>query len=269
MVLACLIATAAAVVWWLPPPGDRTLHTRLEAAPETGPERRPGSRRTAAALAGGGVGPVIVGALLDATVGAVVGAAVGLVVSTVTWVVVGWRRRRARTGRDHDVARACGSLAAQLRVGQIPGEALARTAVDHPVLEPAARCVAVGGDVVGLWHRQAIHDGTPGLAELARAWAVSTTSGAPMAVTLEQVATAQSAERSLQAVVAGELAAPRATSKIMAALPACGIGIGYALGGDPLHWLLGGPAGWACVLLGVGLACAGVLWMGALGGRPS
>ncbi len=267
MLLACLVATGAAILWLLPPPGGRRLRERL--GPEATPVVESPPARWPAVLAslGLGVGLVLVGSLLDRAAGAVVGGALGLVVATVTRMAVGWRGRRARTHRQHDVARACASLAAQLRAGQVPAEALARAAVDHSVLEPGARCVVVGGDVVGLWHRQAVRDAAPGLAELARAWAVSITSGAPMAVTLEQVATAQSAERSLQAVVAGELAAPQATSKIMAALPGCGIGIGYALGGDPLQWLLSGPAGWACLLVGVGLACVGVLWIGALGGR--
>ena len=75
-------------------------------------------------------------------------------------------------------------------------------------------------------------------------------------------------------MVASELSAPRATGKVMAALPGCGIGLGYLLGGDPIHWLLGGPLGWGCLLAGVVLACLGVLWIealarqrGALGGR--
>ena len=49
-----------------------------------------------------------------------------------------------------------------------------------------------------------------------------------------------------------------------AILRGCGLGIGYLLVGDPARWLLAGPAGWACLLGGVALACAGVLWIEAL-----
>ena len=48
--------------------------------------------------------------------------------------------------------------------------------------------------------------------------------GASLGSTLEQVAAGQSADQALRAVVGGELAAPRATGKLMAALPALGLG---------------------------------------------
>jgi tight adherence protein B len=70
-------------------------------------------------------------------------------------------------------------------------------------------------------------------------------------------------------VVNSELAAARATSKVMAALPPCGIAIGYLLGGDPARWLLVRPAGWTCLLTGILLACAGVLWIEALAQRAT
>ena len=62
-------------------------------------------------------------------------------------------------------------------------------------------------------------------------------------------------------IVSAELAAPRSTGKVMAVLPLVGIGLGYLLGGRPLSWLVAGPLGWACLLLGLLLAAAGVLWI--------
>jgi tight adherence protein B len=90
-----------------------------------------------------------------------------------------------------------------------------------------------------------------------------------MSSTLDQVAASLAADQSLMGVVNSELAAARATSKVMAALPACGIGIGYLLGGNPARWLLGGAGGWACLLSGVLLPCVGVLWIEALARRAS
>jgi len=81
------------------------------------------------------------------------------------------------------------------------------------------------------------------------------------------VADGLAADQSLRAVVAGELSAPRATGKVMAVLPGCGVGLGYLLGGDPIDWLLAGPLGWGCLLGGVVLACLGVLWIEALAQR--
>ena len=118
-----------------------------------------------------------------------------------------------------------------------------------------------------VWRQQAQRAGYRGLLELARAWQVSVETGAPMSSTLDQVATSLSADQELNRVVNSELAAARATSKVMAALPPCGIGIGYLLGGDPARWLLAGPAGWACLLSGIlwrALVCCGLrLWLGA------
>jgi tight adherence protein B len=90
-----------------------------------------------------------------------------------------------------------------------------------------------------------------------------------MAAALEQVAAALAAEQELRAVVAGELSAPRATGKVMAVLPVCGVGLGYLLGGEPIDWLVGQPIGWACLLAGAVLACLGVLWIEALARRAA
>jgi tight adherence protein B len=132
------------------------------------------------------------------------------------------------------------------------------------VLRPAHETLLLGGDVTAAWVRQAVEPGAGGLRELARAWQVANRSGASLGATLEQVAAGQSADQALRAVVSSELAAPRATGKLMAALPLLGLGMGYLLGGDPVGWLLSGPAGWACTVLGAALACVGVLWIEAL-----
>ena len=92
-----------------------------------------------------------------------------------------------------------------------------------------------------------------------------------MAELLDQVAHALRSGQSVERTVAAELAGPRATGRVMAALPLCGIGLGYLLGGDPLGFLVGGPFGWACLVLGASLAAGGVLWIEWLArqvGRP-
>ena len=213
----------------------------------------------------GSVLVILVAIMLDGPRGAML-AGSGLMILLTSVRLVGQQRRSRSTVRTRvAVSRACTALAAQLRIGQVPAEALASAAGDHPVLIESQRVSAIGGDVPRTWRAQAERDGgSAGLAELARAWQVSIDTGAPMSTTLEQVAAGLSADRNLQSVIAGELAAPRATSKVMAVLPACGIGIGYLLGGDPVGWLLAGPPGWGCLFVGVLLACAGVLWIEAL-----
>jgi tight adherence protein B len=206
---------------------------------------------------------------LDGPRGAVVTTAVVLIMGTVARLVAQYRRRRSARRAQADVAHACTVLASYLRVGQVPSAALAIAAADCEVLREGHQAHTLGGDVVQVWRQQARRAGYGGLLELARAWQISLETGAPMSSTLDQVATSLASDLELNRVVSSELAAARATSKVMAALPPCGIGIGYLLGGDPARWLLAGPAGWACLLSGILLACAGVLWIEALARRAA
>jgi tight adherence protein B len=151
----------------------------------------------------------------------------------------------------------------------VPSAALAIAAADCEVLRDGHHARTLGGDVVEVWRRQAQRAGHSGLLQLARAWQVSIETGAPMSTTLDQVVASLAADQALTRVVNSELAAARATSKVMAVLPACGLGIGYLLGGDPARWLLAAPTGWACLLGGVLLACAGVLWIEGLAHHAS
>jgi tight adherence protein B len=201
--------------------------------------------------------------------GAVLACAILLIGTTAARLAVQYRRRRSSLRARADVAHACAVLASYLRVGQVPSAALAIAAADCPVLREGHRARTLGGDVVQVWRQQARRAGHSGLLELARAWQVSTETGAPMSSTLDQVAASLAADQALTRVVNSELAAARATGKVMAVLPGCGIAIGYLLGGDPARWLLARPAGWACLMAGVLLACAGVLWVEALARHAS
>ena len=189
--------------------------------------------------------------------------------ATVARLITQHRRRRSALQARADVAQACAALASYLRVGQVPSAALSIAAADCQVRREGHQAGTLGGDVAEVWRQQSRRAGHSGLLELARAWQVSTGTGAPMSATLDQVAASLAADQALTRVIDSELATARATSKVMAALPACGVGIGYLLGGDPGRWLLAGPSGWACLVVGVLLACAGVLWIEALARQAS
>jgi tight adherence protein B len=269
MIMVCLACAALAVWWAVPPPArsDRmTVHAERQSAGRSaaGPSRW----STLGAVAGSGL-LVMSGLLLDGVRGAVLSLALAVVGGTVAGLTRQRRRRRSALKGRVEVARACAALAAQLRVGQVPSEALAVAATDCAVLREARDTQDLGGDVIRVWRNQARQPGYAGLLDLARAWEVSSRSGAPMSAVLEHVAEELAADQSLRAVVAGELSAPRATGKVMAVLPGCGVGLGYLLGGQPIGWLLAGPLGWGCLLGGVVLACLGVLWIEALAHRAA
>ena len=187
--------------------------------------------------------------LLVITAAGYLASARGAVVSCVillialTAIRLGWqyRRRRSAVRSRAEIAQACAVLASYLRVGQVPSAALAIAAADCEVLREGHQAHTLGGDVVQVWRQQARRPGHAGLLELARAWQISIETGAPMSSTLDQVAASLAADQALTQVVNSELAAARATGKLMAVLPGCGIGIGYLLGGDPARWLLAGP----------------------------
>ena len=234
--------------------------------PRHGRSGRRGARAAAALVVFG----LLVGlGLLFGVRGAVFGLT-GVLISGTVMVLIRRRGRRtdALTSRTA-VAQACSILAAQVRIGQVPTEALRSAAEDCPILVPARDTVAIGGDPAGCWHAQSTGPGLAGLADLARAWQLSINTGAELAAALEQVAEALASDQALGLVITSEAAAPRATGKIMAVLPVVGIALGYMMGGDPVTFLISSPIGWACLAVGSFCACVGVLWMEQIADRAT
>jgi tight adherence protein B len=88
--------------------------------------------------------------------------------------------------------------------------------------------------------------------------------GAPLADVLERIeADARGADRA-RAAAAAQTAGSRATAWLLAGLPLGGIGLGYAIGADPLAVLLRTPIGAACACGAVGLQLAGLAWAGRI-----
>lgn len=257
----------AAVATWLavPPPESRAAGRLRPRAPEhASPSRGQWVRWLGM---GAGFGVIVIATVVWGGRGAALATATGIVIVTSARLWQQHSRVRAALRAQADVAHACSLLASQLRVGRVPVEALHTTAEDCPVLAASAAVASIGGDPVAAWRAQSVGPGQLGLLDLARAWQVSTRTGAPLAPALEHVAEALTADTALRRLVAGELSAPRATGRVMAVLPLLGIGIGYAIGGDPLEFLLATAWGWGCLVVGVGLAAAGALWIEALASR--
>ncbi|SOB83214.1 type II secretion system F family protein [Streptomyces sp. 1331.2] len=186
-----------------------------------------------------------------------------------------WRLRRRRAAeagrRAAAVVELCAGLAGELRSGATPEQALhlvtARLAADRDGLrrlgeEPVARLAAgrYGGDVSAAFHLLAELPGGSGAAAIAACWRVAADSGAGLAAALDRVAEALRGERALAEEIAGELAGPRATIAVLAALPAAGLLLGAALGARPLDVLLHTPVGLGCLAAGAALEGLGVLW---------
>ena len=186
--------------------------------------------------------------------------AAGLTFAT---VLVVWRRHAARRGslaNSAAVAVASRLLAGLLRLGHVPSSALRAAAQECPLLGEVVAVEQVGGAVAPVLRRLGTRPGAGGLAELGAAWELAERTGASLGATLDALADRLAAIAVVTDIVSAELAAPRATGRLLAVLPLAGLLLGYSLGGDPVAFLAGSTAGQVCLVAGVVLGCAGVLW---------
>lgn len=168
------------------------------------------------------------------------------------------RRAEARAVR---VLAACDGMAADLAAGQPPRAALRRAAQEWDELQPVAVAADLDSDVPAALRRLAAAPGAGQLRTVAAAWQVAHRSGTGLATTLGRVAGVLREEQRTRRLVATELAAARATARMMAALPVLVLLLGSGIGGDPLGFLLGTPVGLGCLALGLGLTQLGLLWL--------
>ncbi|MFC5994537.1 type II secretion system F family protein [Pseudonocardia hispaniensis] len=188
-------------------------------------------------------------------------------------VVVGvWGRRRSRRRSDAaaetagvELADALTRMTDEMRAGAHPAAALAGIGADGPharaVLAPAASAARLGEAVPAALARSC---GEQALAadvdRIAAAWALADRHGVPLADLLGGVRDDLRWRIAFGRRVRAELAGPRATAAVLTALPALGLGLGQLLGADPLVVLRTGLLGPALLVVGIGLAGAGVLW---------
>lgn len=176
------------------------------------------------------------------------------------------RRRRRRRQEAEAMTAALETVIGELRVGAHPLRAFGIAAVESsgPVgatlrtitarvglgadIDTGLRAAGAGSAVPLYWHRIAI------------CWRLASEYGLPM-VTLMRAAQRDIADRQrFSGRVDASLAGARATAAILAGLPALGILLGELVGAHPVGFLLGPGAGGWLLILGAGLAAAGVLW---------
>ena len=189
---------------------------------------------------------------------------VALALATVTAVILNQRaiarRAQAATTRRTTVIEACDVLAAELSAGRPPSEALEGATTVCPDLQIASAAAKLGGDVPAALDLAAESPGAEGLRALAAAWRVADESGAAFATITERLAEALRADESIRRQITATLAGPRATARLLAVLPLFGTFIGYAIGANPLTFLLHTPPGWLCLTLGLLLTITGLHW---------
>ena len=257
-------ALAAWTVWLVVPgsPGRRDLR-RLD-------EARPRRLRRVGTLGLSVAGLALAVTVVTAVAGPVWGLWL-LVAATssalAVWLVRHARQRRSIETTQRQVAEACQVMAGQLAIGQIPAMALESAAEDCEVVRPVAAAQRVGAAVPPELRAVGQKRGAEGLVALAAAWELSVRLGAPAAALASAVAEGLHEDQRLRQTVETELAAARATGKMLAFLPLVGVLMAALIGADPAHFLLTTWPGRLCVLLAVVLTSAGVVWTETLADR--
>ncbi|MFE4381278.1 type II secretion system F family protein [Streptomyces cyaneofuscatus] len=188
------------------------------------------------------------------------------------------RRRRCERAAD-SVAALCAAVVGELRAGHEPGQALSAglrecAADGEPRVggvpgggawlgdaEAAVLAAArFGGDVPGALRQAAAGPGLGGLSGMAACWQVAVDGGAGLVAGLDRLETALRADRRRREELRAQLAGAWSTVVVLALLPVAGLGLGAALGADPLWVLLHTPGGLFCLAVGGFLEAAGLFW---------
>jgi tight adherence protein B len=176
-------------------------------------------------------------------------------------------RASGRSARRAEGRRRCleyvDALAAEISSGQPPVFALDRAAqaCGDPDLLRLAQAAVLGADVYAGLRLLATRPGWQALGQVAVCWRVSLGAGSGLADALRRTAVLMRADDDIAREVSAALAAPRATVRMLAALPLVGIAMGGLLGAQPWSVLLGTPYGLASLVVGLLLDAAGVWWV--------
>ncbi|WP_431071262.1 type II secretion system F family protein [Microbacterium phyllosphaerae] len=170
------------------------------------------------------------------------------------------RRRRGAPDTGADTATSVQTLAVLLQAGAVPvvawrhlasiGDMHAESIVAR--IDSGAPLVAAIEAEGGAWQ------------DLAAAWEVATTVGAPLAEVLRMIAETLRDAASAADDVRIALAEPAGTARLLLWMPFAGLLLGFALGFDTVGVIVGTPAGAGCVVAGLLLVLAARMWTARL-----
>ena len=159
-----------------------------------------------------------------------------------------------------DAATSVQTLAVLLQAGAVPATAwrhLADTGDVH------AQSVVARLDA-GMPLLAAIEAEGGAWIDLAAAWEIATTVGAPLAEVLRIIAETLRDAASAADDVRIALAEPAGTARLLLWMPLAGLLLGFALGFDTVGVVVRNPLAATCVLVGLGLVGVARLWTGRL-----
>lgn len=214
-------------------------------------------------------------AVVGATAGlALLGPMRALLLAAVVAAVGVERRRSGRRRQRLAVALRCEeyvlALAAEVSAGRGPAEALAAAGSDDvPGSSAAARVAALGGDASAALREGASAAGAGPLRNVAAAWHLASTTGAPLSDVLRRTSLLVREEVATVHEVDEQMAPVRATARVLAVLPVIGAVIGGGLGVNVPVLLLTTTWGQLCLLGALGLVSAGLWVIDRIGQRAA
>jgi tight adherence protein B len=201
--------------------------------------------------------------------------------STSPWSLPRRRRRgRAVERAAVEILDVLDALAPALRAGLPPAAALRlvtrsgapsgpRPSTSVPsgsgALDDLAEAAAQGGPLAPTWSAYADALSSSDLRLVAAAWSLCDALGSPLAPTVATVADAVRRRRAVRQRIAAASAGPRATMRVLTALPLTGPLVALAVGVSPGD-LYAEPAGAASLVVGLVLLLLGRFWAGRLVG---
>ncbi|MBU3701653.1 MAG: hypothetical protein FGM58_06375 [Acidimicrobiia bacterium] len=174
------------------------------------------------------------------------------------------RRRRAL---DREVPERLDRIVRRLRSGSNLSDAIVGVGVGDHLLASLAADIAAGRRLAPAVARWRARDPSPNRRLAAVALEVSAEAGGSGAAVLDGVAESLRDRVALEREVVALSSQARASAALLVVAP---VVFTFVVGAvEPRLWsmLLGSPAGWACLISGVGLDALGAMWMARLVGR--
>lgn len=169
------------------------------------------------------------------------------------------RARASRGTEESDAAMTTRTLAVLLQAGAAPRDAWRHLAESGDPIAGRVHARAGSGDLV-----TAIAAEGGAWADVAAAWELAVTVGAPLAEVLRAVAESMRDVAAMADDVRAALAEPAGTAKLMLWLPAAGLVLGLALGFDTLRVATTTLPGALSILAGLALVLAARRWTARL-----
>jgi tight adherence protein B len=183
---------------------------------------------------------------------------------------------RRRSKDMTDVVAALRMFGRELRSGAEPSVAADRAIVTArgegaAVLAGLSQLVRVGDRTETSLARPvlptAASPGSAALSRLSVGWRLTAKYGVALAPMVESLARELADQLASDAQRSGQVAGPRTSGYVMAALPLLGIALGAGMGAQPVQVLLDSPVGNILLLVGVSLICSGLLWAARIVGQ--